>query len=476
MILEAQPTKAPHLLLVASLWLTSSAAGAQAGPSYAIVDTGQTKCYDNHGEIAPPKPGEPFYGQDAQFRRHPASYTLSADGLTVCDNVTGLTWQRSPDTDGDGALSRRDKVTLAQAQALPAKLNAARFGGFDDWRLPSIKELYSLFDASGTDPSAPMDVEPSRVAPFINTNYFKFAYGDPRSGERVIDSQYASSTRYVGGSVRGGGKVFGVNFADGRIKGYGLQMPGRLAEKTFFVLCVRGNPSYGRNDFHDNGDGTITDRATGLDWSKRDSGCGLNWEDALVWVQKKNAETFLGHQDWRLPSAKELQSIVDYSRSPDTTQSPAIDPSFTCTAITNEARQVDFPFYWSATTHFGLRGGGAAMYVAFGRAAGWMPPRPPLGGPPEQRGGFGSRPDGQPPFGPDRQPDSAAVGSRGAGPGRPGPEGNAADDYHYVDVHGAGAQRSDPKAGDPANFPHGRGPQGDVIRIYNFVRLVRSGA
>jgi hypothetical protein len=44
----------------------------------------------------------------------------------------------------------------------------------------------------------------------------------------------------------------------------------------------------------------------------------------------------------------------------------------------------------------------------------------------------------------------------------------------WRDVHGAGSQRSDPKAGDPANFPQGRGPQGDAIRIYNFVRLVRS--
>ena len=37
------------------------------------------------------------------------------------------------------------------------------------------------------------------------------------------------------------------------------------------------------------------------------------------------------------------------------------------------------------------------------------------------------------------------------------------------------AQRSDPKTGNPRDFPHGRGPQGDVIRIFNFVRPVRGG-
>lgn len=63
------------------------------------------------------------------------------------------------------------------------------------------------------------------------------------------------------------------------------------------------------------------------------------------------------------------------------------------------------------------------------------------------------------------------------GPGGPeaGAQRNTAVTYHYSDVHGAGAQRSDPKTGDPAQFPHGRGPQGDVIRIFNFVRLVRGG-
>ncbi len=435
-----------------AVFLTALAMSTQFGQMYAaqtynIVNTGQAKCYDNRSETAPPKPGQPFFGQDAQFTGHPASYTLSADSLTVRDNVTGLTWQRSPDTDGDGSLNRRDKLTLTQAQALPAKLNAAKFGGFDDWRLPTIKELYSLFDARGTDPSGPSNADTSGLTPFIDTKFFQFAYGNTSTGERVIDSQYASSTKYVGKGARGFDKLFGVNFADGRIKGYDLFMPGGGREKTFFVQCVRGNPSYGRNDFHDNGDGTITDRATGLIWSKADSGQGLNWQAALAWVQKQNAERLLNHDDWRLPSVKELQSIVDYTRSPDTSHSPAIEPVFTCTTITNAAHEADYPFYWSATTHGGLMGGGAAMYVAFGRAAGWMSPRAMAGGPPEQRGGFG----------------------RGSS------QGNEAGDYHYVDVHGAGAQRSDPKAGDPAMFPHGRGPQSDVIRIYNHVRLVRGG-
>jgi len=172
-------TESVFSVLLAAL----SADSLRAAPNYTVVDTGQTKCYDNRNEISPPKPGQPFYGQDAQFHHHPSSYTLGEDGRTVHDNITGLTWQRSPDTDGDGVLTRHDKLSLSQAQAVPAKLNAAKFGGFDDWRLPTIKELYSLFDARGTDPSGPGGNDTSSLTPFINTKYFQFAYGDTRTGD-----------------------------------------------------------------------------------------------------------------------------------------------------------------------------------------------------------------------------------------------------------------------------------------------------
>lgn len=43
-------------------------------------------------------------------------------------------------------------------------------------------------------------------------------------------------------------------------------------------------------------------------------------------------------------------------------------------------------------------------------------------------------------------------------------------EYELMNVHGAGAQRSDPKTGNPDDYPYGHGPQGDVIRIFNHVR------
>ncbi len=46
-------------------------------------------------------------------------------------------------------------------------------------------------------------------------------------------------------------------------------------------------------------------------------------------------------------------------------------------------------------------------------------------------------------------------------------------EYMLVDVHGAGARRSDPKTGDATGYAYGRGPQGDVMRIDNLVRCIR---
>ncbi len=428
-------------IFVTVLAIGSSANALRAALAGVVVDTGQISCYDTSGSITAPSPGQPFYGQDAQIFGNQSSYTLSADTKTVRDNNTGLTWMRSPNLSLTPPV-KTDRMTNGAFPAWVAKVNATNWGGFSDWRLPSLKELYSLFDCRGTDPGGSSSISPSVLTPFIDTNYFLFAWGNTATGERLIDQQYASGTTFIlSPSESGYAKVFGVNFSDGRIKGYDVTDSLSHALKTFYVQLVRGGSNYGVNSFTNNSDGTITDLATGLMWSRTDSGSGLVWSNALAWVQAKNGGNFLGHNDWRMPNVKELQGIVNYSNAPDYNNLPAIDTNyFVCTSITNEAAQPDFPYYWTSTTHAGYStnntGGGDADYVAFGRALGWPTTNP-----------------------------------------------------KWVDVHGAGAQRSDPKVGPPYPYAttytvttngvtytgYSHGPQGDALRGFNYVRLVRGG-
>jgi hypothetical protein len=368
-------------------------AGVAGAGTYPVVDTGQTTAYGSSK------------GQDAHYVANAPSYKDNADG-TVTDTVTGLMWTQDPG----------EKMTW---DASVKNASECRVGGYKDWRLPSIKELYSLILFTGTDPD-PTSTDTSNLKPFID-EVFDFKYGDTSKGDRIIDSQFATTAIYTATTMGGNKTMFGVNFADGRIKGY--PVASRRGSTTFHVLYVRGNSDYGENKFEDNGDGTITDEATGLTWMQADSGKGMDWPTALEYAENM---TFAGHSDWRLPTAKELQSIVDYSRAPESTGSAAIDPLFECTPGINEAGQDEYFQYWTSTTHLSTRSSDSAAYVCFGRALGWM-----------------------------QSPGSTTK--------------------TLMDVHGAGAQRSDPKTGDASQFPYGRGPQGDVIRIDNMVRLVRGG-
>ena len=377
--------------------LTVVTAFAEA-PPMPVVDTMQCVCYDERQAISPPAPGARFAGQDAQHAGAPAAYQDNGDG-TISDLTTGLVWSKGVNS---------EKVSLDEAEKAARSLN---LGGHGDWRVPTIKELYSLIDFRGvTGLSTPdhMDRVPPTAIPYINTDYFDFAYGQAIRGDRFIDAQWLSSTRYVSTTMNNSATVFGVNFADGRIKGY--PDGGR---KKFYVRYVRG-AAYGANNFHENGDGTITDRSTGLVWMKADSGKPMSWEDALKFAGNLSQA---GKDDWRVPNAKELLSIVDYTRSPDTSDSPAIEPIFRTTQILNEAGKRDWGYFWTSTTHLDGPDASPTVYAAFGRAIGEMNGR-------------------------------------------------------ILDAHGAGAQRSDPKTGKAGL---GYGPQGDSRRITNFLRCVRGG-
>lgn len=350
------------------------------GQTYKIVDTGQKEAYDDDGNIIKVISGEDFFGQDAHYEGLQPSFQDNSNG-TVIDLHTGLMWQQTPPSNG---------YSWEDAQSYCENLELA---GYDDWRLPTLKELFAMGNYS-------------EGWPYFDQTYFDL------SGTTVSkDEQFWAQENYVGVSVESGSDgVFGVNHGTGHIKVY-PSGAGPSGGKR--VRAVRGTITT-INDFVDNGDGTVTDNATGLTWSQADNGSGILWVDALAYAE--NSE-LAGYSDWRLPNIKELQSIVDYSYSPTATNpdlvGPAIDPIFSCTPIINEAGNDDYPYFWSSTSARFQEGSDFyyAWYVAFGMA----------------------------------------VNGEGE------------------DFHGAGAVRYDTKALD--------GPAGeDAERYYNYVRLVRGGS
>lgn len=365
---------------------------------YKIVDTGVEDFYSNTSLILEPSSSQAYYGQDATYSRNLPNYTDNGNG-TITDKITGLMWEQDMGT----KISYNDAFSKAENSTL---------GDYTDWRVPTIKELYSLILFTGKVQGE------SAIEMFINTNYFNQPIGDVSIGEREIDAQTWSSTEYVGQTMNADETVFGVNFVDGRIKGYPKFKPGSGAANKMYFRMVRSNTEYGENNYVDNGDGTISDLATGLMWQKADDGVSRDWEEALEYCENLELATF---NDWRLPNAKELQSIVDYTRSPQTTSSPAINPKFETTEINDpEGNLGHFPFFWTSTTHLdGINPYSGAVYIAFGEGLGQM-------------------------------------------------NGN------LLDVHGAGCQRSDPKSGNINDYPQYFGPQGDVRCVYNYVRAVRT--
>ncbi len=372
--------------------------------TYSVIDTGVVAFYDDKGEVGSGQSqGEAFFGQDAHHVSNKAVYTDNGDG-TITDEVTGLIWQKNM-----GKM-----VTHADALANASQVKT---GGHADWRLPTIKELYSLIIYTGRCKG------PDVITPFIDTKYFDQPLGDTSDGGREIDAQTWSATKYLGITMHKDTAAFGVNFLDGRVKGYPMQKGGKGAYLLKYARYVRGNPSYGVNKFVDNSDETVGDQATGLMWQKKDDGKARDWKGALGYCQDL---ALAGHLDWRLPDAKELASIVDYSRSPQDEggNSAAIDPVFGISQTKDPEGGDFFPYFWTSTTLLdGPSPGKAAVYVTFGRALGYL---------------------GQ---------------------------GN---NQSLRDAHGAGAIRSDPKSGNAADYPgHVSGFQGDVQYVYNHVRCVR---
>jgi hypothetical protein len=221
------------------------------------------------------------------------TYTDNGDG-TVTDATTGLTWVRcAQGTTLDLGIcsGTASSFTWDQANALTASIT---FAGQSDWRLPTIRELQTIVDRS-------------KVSPAIDLG----AFPDTPSSNFWSGTPDASFPAYA----------WGVVFDDGVASSYDSSNP-------YFVRLVRGGQPFGSllniarpsNDYVDLGDGTVTHRPTSLMWKRCAEGqlwssntCNGEASRTIADQAAALSAGFAGYTDWRLPTAEELLSLVDYS-------------------------------------------------------------------------------------------------------------------------------------------------------------------
>ncbi len=284
-----------HIFVMALFFITAPCLVGAANWK-PLPDTGQNKCYDVSGaEIACPATGQPLHGQDAQYHGRLASYTDNSNG-TVTDNNTGLIWQKADDgvqRDWQGASDYCSQLSL---------------GGHSDWRLPLPIELESIIAYHGSVPA-------------IDTSVF----------QGKSDYYWASTT------VPFNNYKWQADFGTA-----GSARTGWMGHTgSAYSRCVRGTSTL-MGPYTNNGDKTVSDKATGLIWQQGTAdtnGDGsisnsdmVNWQEALAYCE---GLTFADHSDWRLPNIREMFSLGDRS-----TYRPAVNPVF---------QTVIDGYYWSST-------------------------------------------------------------------------------------------------------------------------------
>ncbi|MBU2548450.1 MAG: DUF1566 domain-containing protein, partial [Proteobacteria bacterium] len=260
-----------------------------------VPDTGQSASFTD------------TIGEDSDYRINTPSYTkLDASGndlpdnavswSMVRDNITGLVWEVKTD---DGGIHDRDNTygKVDASNIFITQLNSDDFGGYSDWRLPGVRELSSLVHSGVTNPAIDTGFFPNTQ---FSTNYWS--------------NETLNNNNPLAWSIH-----FGTGAVAALDKGSAL-----------YVRAVRGSRFV--SSLKDNGDGTVTDINSGLMWQQV-SISARAWENALSYCENL---ALGGYEDWRLPTWKELQSIVDLGRS-----APAIDGIFTNTESGN---------YWSSTS------------------------------------------------------------------------------------------------------------------------------
>jgi hypothetical protein len=243
------------------------AGGADPGPPDLILSSGGPwpdsftgSCASPSALISCPRLGEPFFGQDGTYRLNVPSYVTTATTLT--DSVTGLVWQLEPEP--------IEKTKAAAA----AYCDALDLGGQTDWRLPSRLEYVTVLDEGLPNGFA---MPPPVSVTTTGGHWTSSPTGTTAGASFVVNDSYGAWT---------------------------------IAEDSTGVLarCVRGPAPSGSVQV---GTDTAIDSMTELEWQRTElDDSDRDWESAL-----DHCETLehAGKTDWRLPSIKELATIVDES-------------------------------------------------------------------------------------------------------------------------------------------------------------------
>ena len=205
------------------------------------------------------------------------------EGDVIHDTNTGLYWEYKSDneTDVNSGLKRFSFNDAAEVHI--SELNSASFGGYDDWRVPNKDELRSIFDYGKDESVIPEIFGCCPVGDYWTKNVYKL-------------QPYFSWVLFSG---------FGSGIA-------------KRTDAQNFVIAVRGGNDrrFGEPDpsrFIDNGDGTVTDEATGLMWQK-DTNKRMGPKDAENYIAGMD---LAGYTDWRLPNIKELNTILNLDEAKD---------------------------------------------------------------------------------------------------------------------------------------------------------------
>lgn len=124
---------------------------------------------------------------------------------------------------------------------------------------------------------------------------------------------------------------------------------GKTGQTAIYATGDDGNYTSGRTRaYSDNGNGTIDDAMLNLMWQNDYSdNKGFAANDEVPHINHADATSYCtaidlaGHSDWRLPTRRELQSLVDYSKP---NPGPVIVDAFVATTQTND-------WYWTGTDY-----------------------------------------------------------------------------------------------------------------------------